>query len=159
MEIISQGDIPEKKIYSASSIVAATFFGGPLAGAFMIAANYRVFNEFARARRTWIFTAIGTVILFILFYIAPYPNQIPPILIPLLCTVIAQNIVRSYQGYMIRDWVSRGGAFYNGWRALVVVIAGAAITFLLYLSLAHAWDWMAGHSWFRKDNEPSGIAV
>ncbi len=159
MEIISGPEPPEKKIYSASSIVLATFLGGPLTGAYLIAENYRAFNEFSRAVRTWIFSVIGTLILFILFFSSPLPSQIPPILIPLICTVIAQNIVRSYQGYMIRDHVMRGGTYHSGWRVLIVLVIGIAATFLLYLALSHLWDWLDLHSWFRHGHEAPGIEV
>lgn len=158
MEIFGREHL-EKKIYSAGSILAAAFFGGPLAGAYLIAWNYSAFNETSRAMRTWIFSAIGTLILFILFFLSPYPSQIPPILIPLLCMLIAQNIVRAYQGYMIRDYVARGGTYHNWLRVFIVIIISVVVTFLLYLVLAHIWDWLSSHSWFLHHYEPPGVAV
>jgi hypothetical protein len=159
MEIISGREPLEKKIYSASSIVAASFLAGPLVGAYLIAYNYKAFNEFSRARRTCIFSAIGSLILFILFFSAPYSTQIPLILIPLLCMLIARNIVRSYQGYMIRDYIARGGTYFDWFRVLIVIVVGAVITFLLYLILSHIRDWLFMRSWFHPGYEPPGVAV
>jgi uncharacterized membrane protein YeaQ/YmgE (transglycosylase-associated protein family) len=126
----------KKKIFSAKMIMVAAFLGGPLVGAYLIGKNFRVFNEPSRARRTLIYSVIGTVILFGLFFSIPDRNQIPPVLFPLICAVIAQNIVKSYQGYRIQCYLSEGGEVNTWWRVLVVTVIGAVLTLILLLAIA-----------------------
>lgn len=52
------------KIYKEKAITFGTFLGGHLVAGHLIAENFKVFGEKDRAKKTWIYTIIATVIIF-----------------------------------------------------------------------------------------------
>lgn len=70
------------KIYGDRAINIGTLIGGPIAAGYLIAENYKVFNEFSKARRTWLYTILASIIIFryCIFYPGFYEsaNRIAP---------------------------------------------------------------------------------
>jgi hypothetical protein len=56
--------IPAQKIYSEKNIWRATFLGGPLVAGYLLAENFKAFNEPEKVRKTWIIAVLATIIIF-----------------------------------------------------------------------------------------------
>jgi hypothetical protein len=64
MEETIEIKIPTKKIYKENSIYAGTFLGGPLVSGYLIAENFKAFNEPKKAKMTCLFALIASIIIF-----------------------------------------------------------------------------------------------
>lgn len=80
---------PTKKIYKDRAISVGTFLGGPLVAGYFIAENFKVFGEYEKAKKTWIYTIIATVIIFGGIFLIPDDVKVPNQIIPLVYTGIA----------------------------------------------------------------------
>ncbi len=129
------------KLYSQRAISIATFFGSPLAAAYLIKKNYEALNEDEKARKAFLVGIFSTMALFALIFSIPEAiiDRIPNMVIPAIYTGIIYSWVERYQGKAIKEHLEKGGEFHSGWKAtgvglicLVVIIIG--ILFSAYLS-------------------------
>jgi D-alanyl-lipoteichoic acid acyltransferase DltB (MBOAT superfamily) len=60
------GPLNTGRVYPVSQFFGAAFLGGPLAGAYLVAENYRVLRQPMKAHITWLVAIIVTVFLFVL---------------------------------------------------------------------------------------------
>jgi hypothetical protein len=117
-----------QKIFKTNAITAGVFLGGPLAAGYFIAHNFKAFNEFEKASKTWIITIFATILIFGVAMLIPYEAKFPDQLIPLVYTAIAYFIIQKFQGSQIEAHMQNGGSFF-GWKRVVVVgLAGLLIT-------------------------------
>jgi hypothetical protein len=119
----------EKRIYKDRAIWVATYFGGPLVAGYLIAENFKAFNETDKAKKTWIYTITGTIIMF--GGIFSIPNDIrefiPRYFIPLIYTAIAYGVIKQYQRNNISAFIALGGKPFGWWRTIIVSSIGLAI--------------------------------
>ncbi len=101
------------KIYKSNAIRVGTFLGGPLVAGYLIAENYRTFNEDDKAKRTWLITAIATVLILGAVFLIPDSVKIPNVVFPLIYSWIASYLVQHYQGGQIDGYITSGGETYN----------------------------------------------
>ena len=128
MEETSEIQIPGRKIYKDRAIQVGTFIGGPLVAGYLIAENFKAFNEQGKAKKTWAFAIISTIIIFGGVFLIPNIEKVPRQLIPLVYTWIAYYLVKHYQGININAHINAGGAIYNWWRTLAIAFIGLLIT-------------------------------
>lgn len=88
---------PTGKIYKDRAIWVGTFLGGPLAAGYLIAENFKAFNEFDKAKKTWIYAIIATVAVFGGVFLIPDNVKVPNQIIPLIYTAIAYYLVQHFQ--------------------------------------------------------------
>ena len=124
--------ISEKKIYIDREINVGTFLGGPLVAGYLIAENYKVFNQDDKVRKTWIYTIIATIVIFGLVFFLPDSIKIPNQLIPIIYTGITYYLVKHFQEQSIRVHLGSGGQHFNWWRTIGVSLIGLAITFSIF---------------------------
>jgi hypothetical protein len=119
-----------KRIYKDRAIWVATYLGGPLVAGYLIAENFKAFNEMAKAKKTWIYTIVGTVIIFGGIFLIPDDifESIPRYFIPLVYTAIAYGFVKHFQGKNISAFIALGGKPFGWGRAIVVSLIGLVIT-------------------------------
>ncbi|KRD61622.1 hypothetical protein ASE40_08835 [Flavobacterium sp. Root935] len=122
-------EIPTEKIYSSKAIKTATFFAGILVGGYCIAENFKAFNDFEKARKTWIFTIISTILVIVLVFWLP--DNFPSILFPAAYLGMASYAVQTYQEKNIQDHIEKGGETFSGWRTCLIGL----ISILIFLSL------------------------
>jgi hypothetical protein len=124
-----------KRIYKDRAIWVATYLGGPLVAGYLIAENFKAFNETDKVRKTWIYTIIGTIIIFGGIFSIPNHifESIPKYFIPLIYTAIAHVFVKHYQGKNISAFIALGGKPFGWWRAIVVSLVGFVITLVSIL--------------------------
>ena len=119
---------PTQKIFKDRAIWVGTFLGGPLAAGYLISENFKAFNETDKAKKTWIYAIIATIIIFGGVFLIPENIKIPNQIIPLIYTAIAYYLVQHFQGQNISTHLSSGGQLYNWWRTITVGIIGLIIT-------------------------------
>ena len=122
-----------KKIYKERAIIVATGLGGPLVAGYLIAENFKVFNENSKAKKTWVYAIIGTIIIFGGALLIPDDVKFPNQIIPLLYTGIAYCFVEYFQSRNISAYIALGGKTFGWWRTIVVSLIGCAITVILII--------------------------
>lgn len=121
---------PTNKIYKDREIWVGTFLGGPLVAGYLIAENFKAFNETDKAKKTWIYAIIASVLVFGGAFLIPDNIKIPNQIIPLIYTAIAYYLVQHFQGQNISAHLNSGGQLFSWWRTIVVGLIGLAITII-----------------------------
>ncbi len=137
---------PVAKVYNERAILVATFIGGPLAGAYLMAENFKVFNEPQKGKMAWL---IGGATLFIILCMASLlPNQItekmPNALLPLLYAWGYYYLAQHFQASALATHINTGGEPYSWWRAVLVGIIGGAVTFIPIFGIAYLYFMFCG---------------
>lgn len=123
--------------YSSGQITVATFLGTPIAGAWLMAQNYKAMGRESFARQALIFGVVATLIVFVLA--AVLPDSTPNVLLPVVYTVIVQAIARAKQGPQFQAHIADGGLRHSNWRVVgigllfmvVVLLFMVAVLFLI----------------------------
>jgi hypothetical protein len=124
--------IPMYPMYSPGEITAATFFGGPIGGAWLLAINYRRLGEPRKARAT---IAIGVLALAALgglgLLIESHTSSLG------LASVVAMSVLaRSLQSAAYERHIALGGPRASVWRAIGIGVAGLALSFAVIVGAA-----------------------
>lgn len=130
MEETLDRQIPMNKIYKDRAIWVGTFLGGPLAAGYLIAENFKAFNDNDKAKKTWIYAIIATVVVFGGVFLIPENIKVPNQIIPLIYTAIAYYLVQHFQGQNISAYLNSGGQLFGWWRTIAVGLIGLAITII-----------------------------
>ncbi len=136
MEETSNGQTSKNKIYKDRAIWVGTFLGGPLAAGYLIAENYKAFNDTDKAKKTWIYAIIATVVVIGGVFLIPDNFKIPNQIIPLIYTAIAYYLVQNFQGQNISAHLNSGGQVFGWWRTIAVGLIGLAITVISIFGFA-----------------------
>ncbi|HEY2582419.1 MAG TPA: hypothetical protein VGI43_11465 [Mucilaginibacter sp.] len=126
---------PAPKIYKTKPIQVATFLGGPLVAGYLIAENFKAFNERQNARKTWLYTIIATVLICSTIFLIPDTVKIPDVVFPIIYSWITYYIVKHYQGAQIDASINEGVQIYSWWRVVGIGLLGCAITVAILLIL------------------------
>jgi hypothetical protein len=126
---------PKFKLYNDRAVYVGTFLGGPLVAGYIASENFKELGQPRLAVNSWIFSILATIIIFGSAFIIPGFEKVPKILIPILYSVLAQFLVKQFQGDRINEHVAKGGQIFSVWRAVLIGIAGLAITLALLLSI------------------------
>ncbi|HTJ13439.1 MAG TPA: hypothetical protein VL547_15500 [Dinghuibacter sp.] len=117
---------PPYKLNREWAIFLATFLGGPLPGAFLMAENFRNLGQPEKAKWTWAVAVVLILFLLLLGYI-PVLNQIPGYLYTIISLVIARFFSRKFQSAAIKQHIDDGGVLYPVGRALLAALVGIVI--------------------------------
>lgn len=128
------------KIYKPSSITWASIFGGPLAGTYMVAYNYKAFNQPDYANRTMILGGAVFLLIIIGAVMLPEEFDLGFRIIPLLTALIISLLVRRYQGDMIDVYLQNNGTAHSGSRVFAVIAISLLVAFGLGIILAVIYD-------------------
>jgi hypothetical protein len=135
MEQTTDVQIPTHKIYKDRAIWLGAFFGGPLAAGYIIAENFKAFNQPDKAKKTWIYTIIATIIIFGIIFLIPDSVKIPNHIIPLIHTGIAYYLMQHFQSANITAHINAGGLFYRWWRVVFIGLVGLVVIFISFFSI------------------------
>lgn len=121
----------DQKIYKIKTIQIATFVGGPLVAGYLIAQNYRVFDEAGKAKMAWVYAVVTTFVIIGSVFLIPDTVKIPQIIIPLIYSWLTYLLVKHFQADQIKAHFTAGGQAFTIWRALLIALIGAAVTLAL----------------------------
>jgi hypothetical protein len=136
MEQLLDNQIQAQKIYRDKSIWLVAFFGGPLAAGYIIAENFKAFNEPQKAKKTWIVTVLTTILIFVCVFSIPDDVKLPNQLIPIIYTAIAYALMQHLQGQRILSHINSGGQLFGWGRTICVGLIGLVITLATILIIA-----------------------
>jgi len=131
---------PTHKIYKDRAVWLVAFLGGPLAAGYIISENFKAFNQPDKAKKTWIYTIIATIIIFGGIFSIPDSVKIPNQIIPLIYSGIAYFLMQHFQGANITAHINSGGQLHVWWRTLLVGLIGLAITLIAVFSIVFFSD-------------------
>lgn len=126
-------EIPTEKIYSEKAIRIGTFFAGPLVAGYCIAENFKTFNDFEKAKNTWIITALSMIAIIGLIFIIP--DNFPSILFPVLYSVVASYFLKKFQEQDIQNHIQNGGETFGGWRVTLIGLLSIIVFFGIIMSI------------------------
>ena len=126
-------EIPTEKIYSEKAIRIGTFFAGPLVAGYCIAENFKAFNDFEKAKSTWIIAALSMIAIIGLIFIIP--DNFPSILFPVLYSVVASYFLKKFQEQSIQNHIQKGGETFGGWRVALIGLLSILVFFGIIMSV------------------------
>ncbi len=135
---------PDVKFYTALEIFFATSLGSPLAGCYLLSANFRNLNKRELATKTlW----IGIVSILIVGFLVNFysENILKTITHPLFSMTYASVLYYFawYHEKCITQHIKNGGKRYSGWRTLGIIILSLAVTFaMLFASVLTSRAWL-----------------
>lgn len=133
-------EVPSQKIYKDRAVWVGTFLGGPLVAGYLIAENFKAFDEPDKAKKTWWFALLATVVIFGGIFLIPDTVKIPNHIIPLVYTGIASLLVQKFQGPQIAAHLDAGGAVHGWWRTIGAGLVGLAVTLVSVLAVVFVSD-------------------
>jgi hypothetical protein len=134
-QTVSEYGLPQQ-VYKSQMVRIGTFLGGPLVAGYMIAENYKAFDEPDKAKKAWIYAIAATVVIFGGIFLVPESVNIPRVIIPLLYTWATYYIVQNLQGAQIDAHVNTGGLVYSWGRVIVVSLISLAATLAVIFAVA-----------------------
>jgi hypothetical protein len=132
--------------YSPGQIAVATFLGTPVAGAWLMAQNYKAMRSDLFGQ-VIMFGVIATLVVFVLAVVLP--DSTPNVLLPAVYTVIMQVIARAKQGPQFQAHIANGGLKHSNWRVagiglfFMVLVLGFMIA-VLFLLPESVWMMLEG---------------
>lgn len=116
-------------LYNSTSVLVATFIGGPLAGGYLISENFRYLGEPEKAKQTWIYAILClSVLLAISGFLQG--SRIPWYVLPLGYTVLAYLPLKWMQSARIKSHKDQGGHIHKSDRVFVICFVGAVATII-----------------------------
>jgi hypothetical protein len=125
------------KLYSPGQVAGATFLGSPIAGALLIASNFRVLGAPRSQRNAIIAGVAATLACMGLSFILP--KHFPGVVIPIAYTIALRAIANGAQGDAYREHIASGGLKRSngtvvgiGLACLVAIVALTLTAFMLF---------------------------
>jgi len=122
-----EGPVPAYKLFNAQSVTLATFFGNCIAGAILLAVNYRRLGEKGKATQAVILGLLATGLVVPIAYLAPKPVTT---LIWFGLLIGMRAIATKAQGGAVALHVSRGGKLGSAWSAFGVGMVCLLVIFV-----------------------------
>ncbi|WP_412061669.1 hypothetical protein [Rubrivirga sp. IMCC45206] len=121
-------------LYASTGVMVATFVGGPIAGGYLLAHNFRVLGQEEEARRT----LYGTLAALIAGFgaLALLPDAVLEMrwtsaVLPAVWTAGAAAVFDGYQKEPVGAHVEAGGRKGSGWRMAGAILGGIAVTLVV----------------------------
>ncbi|HEX5065028.1 MAG TPA: hypothetical protein VFY49_02865 [Myxococcota bacterium] len=134
------GTPPKPKLYSASGIDVATFFGSWLAGAILISRNFSRLGNPDAARNAIIIGAAGTIALAFVALSLAVPASAERALqhgFQAVQVAVIHLVVSRAQGAPLKEHTAAGGEYFSRWRALGISLLVFPIAVVLVLGVAY----------------------
>ena len=114
--------VSQKFLYKESSVQIATFLGGPIIGAYLIAENFKNLGEHNKIKKTWIAAIMATVLTVVFVYLTHGLLYLPIFFFRIVYTVCTAYFLIHYQSHQINSHIKKGGRVYPVWRGLCLGI-------------------------------------
>lgn len=119
------------KLYKINHIRNATFFGGPLVGAYLIAENFKAMGEDQYVTRTWIYGFVGLAGAIILSLVLSMLGNITGLISGLANAYIASYYTTEFQGEVIENHEQNNGLMHDSGKVIGIVVAGLVLNIAL----------------------------
>jgi hypothetical protein len=129
-------------LYSTGQVLVATFFGAFLAGAILMAMNYRRIGS-TRATAAIVIGALASVALF-LFSGFVLPESFPAIIVNVASLLVMRSVCTFYQGATLEAHFQQGGAKGSSWAAVGIGLACGVSFVVAVMVLVAAVGLVAG---------------
>lgn len=125
------------KLYTAGWIGFATYFGGPLAGAYLMSKNFDYLGKKDQAGTALKIGIIATLLLFGALPFIPQNimDRVPNYLIPIAYTSIMYGFINKYQEKDIQEHLKNNGAKQSGWKVFGIALLALLISMLYFFGL------------------------
>jgi len=133
---VTSGDSRGVKVYVPNHVGLAAFLGSPLAGAWILGANYAALGRPAERTKALVVGFIATVALLVLSL--ALPENIPNSILPIAYTFALREYAKRVQGKDVERVLAGGGAKHSGWRAAgigLLCLAVLVALMILYVRL------------------------
>lgn len=140
MEPQTTNQTPQEKIFKDKAFWVGTFIGGPLVAGYFLAENFKVFKEFDKVKKSWVYAILTTIIVFIISFSIPENVKVPNQLIPLIYTGLAYFLVIHFQGDKIKEHLDSGGKPHSWWRIIGISFIGLIVTTLPIIGYVYFTD-------------------
>lgn len=123
-----------RKVYKDNQVWLAALLGGPLAGGFVIAENFRITGHRSSAKTAWICTILATVVTLAIMVFWSKTDIMRSIIFA-ACSIIASVLVRRYQSAKIQAYEKAGGQTHQLWMIVAIGLVGLFVFLLLAKAL------------------------
>ncbi|WP_428264990.1 hypothetical protein [Haliangium sp.] len=124
---------PTFKLYTAGQIVAATFIGAPLAGAWLMRSNYRALGNPSAAGKALGLGLLATAAVIALAFVVP--DKFPNSLIPALYCAVMAAMVKWGQGEQLARHTKLGGERPSHWGVAATGVVSLLALLIGFLGL------------------------
>lgn len=121
------------KLHKTNSIAAGAFFGGPIAGALLMAENFKMLGQKKQARTTLILGISAVLALSIAVVLIPGMEKTPNYVIPLISAFIFQFLVKRFQKEEIEAHIEHGGQTFSFWRTAGIILISIIIALVMII--------------------------
>ncbi|RFZ83470.1 hypothetical protein DYU05_15180 [Mucilaginibacter terrenus] len=142
-ELLPEVTSIDAKVFLAKHVRLATFLGGPIAGGYIIAENYKALNDYRMAKNTWAVTLLVTVAVFGAILYLPGVSRLPSVFFPLLFSLAGYQLTVILQDKRLYAYMNNGGTAYNWGRPVVVSLIACVVQLFLIFIVAIASDMTA----------------
>lgn len=111
-------------LYRLAAIGIATFFGTPVAGAWVMAQNLKRLGRLGQVRHAWITGICAFIAIFLLGWFLP--ESVPATPINIAAVFGMHHYAKQHIGAALDQHTAQGGTFVSNWRAF-----GVSLLFLL----------------------------
>ncbi len=127
----------EKKLYTKGWVLLGTYFGGPLAGCYMVSKNFEALGQKELAQKVFRIGIITTILFGALVFIPEsITDKIPNYsIIPFIYTVVICCYCVQKQGEAIDEHIKNGGQKYSGWKVTGIGILSLIILLAYFFAL------------------------
>jgi len=121
-----QPPVPPYTLFDASSVTIATLLGAPIAGAILMAVNYRRLGKEVNAAVVFLSGLAVTILAMVSANLIPASALYA---VPIVLLVVMRSIAQSLQGPAVQQHVSSGGKLGSRWIAFGVGMAALVAIF------------------------------
>lgn len=125
---------PSGRLYTSGQIAYATFLGAPIAGCWLLAANYRTLGNTPAANRALTWGALATVGIFTIAFFLP--DNFPNTVLPIAYTFGLYAYAKQLQGTALAAHFSAGGLRHTHGRAVGIGLVFLVVTLILFFTVA-----------------------
>ncbi len=109
------------KLYSPFQVALGSFFGGPVAMVYFLWQNFKTLGKQHAAKQTIIWGIVFNVVLLVSLQLLP--NKLPEIVIPFIYSLVAMQMVASWQMSKEAIEASINYHFQSNWRVFAYGLA------------------------------------
>jgi hypothetical protein len=122
------------RLYSPGQVLAATILGAPVAGAILLAHNYRSVGQGSAGRKALLWGGLGTVGLLIvsLFLLEHFPNSV----LPASYSMGMYQLAKQLQGREVASHLAAGGARGSNWSVVGIGVACLLVLLVVMIGVA-----------------------